>query len=1164
MIKYFGNKDYLKLIDLLKRYDEESGSFFASNEYQKLAETAFKDIDIFEEKYQEKYAVSIEENLELDNKCADQIAEINKEQEIKKQANAEEMKNKIDDFKAEQEKQKTELLTKYHEIDQSYIPLIKSVDLHRNEVKEKYHEDLKQVREKYVLYKSEYQHNLDDVDDETEKQLIEKNISISLTKENSEQTIPSIEEKYQEKEAEEVNDNEEKLADLNHKIAEQRKYIMDNTVKLNESISSLAKDINEQKNNSFIPYDDNIAKLNVERQNTISTFNKINTTILDDFKNNILRADNELSELHNLQRNYEKSFNDNYAFFKTNHQKIFSEKINKYDAQIAKLKSKYAKGKNKEDLKSLNSLIKYRSKLAKKMDVEFNIASDKMKKDFLNGIYNYLIQIEKERSKKIKYDLMKNMALHNMDLEKDSEINILNAKINNLSKEKDNYSLYSQFEENIQSLHLRLTRDLENNDIQHKIKDLESQIKFNEEHLKYRKLLLTVEKQKEIDFLGLSNDYRIKVINNDKDLVNIKNLLLMQRNDMQDETNKELTNLAVSYLKDKFINANKRDDLNYESYKTEHDYENKKIDREMLYIEDAKKLYSNYLNDVEALINKRNELDATYTTEKIKSQTYKDRYEIEKLMILDAFDLLHKELNKIINFENYLLSTFCAFKQDIFNNIKFDTILLMLTLNNLKLSVIDDYYNKVVEIINNRISFVNKIKYQKIIDSIKNETDYNTTKLKEKSEGISQTMLNYNETLKNYLGEQRAVHVEQEILKRELEATTTYSDEEKRKELDLAIKTATENMASINEKIKNIKKFILDLATTSEEVKKQIEFNAKRYSDEIAKINKNQEDDAKKFKEVLDSLEKATKAIKDTLNPSVQILNDPRFDFAHAVSMSNKLIINNNLLLSTARSKYTKIALLLENAVKEELKNLENNFIENRIKSIHDINELINSTNKVFENNKHTMEKNFVADITSLNLNQKKDIGTIQIKLQALNNDDLNKKKEYEAQSLKINKKLAANLQLNDDNLLEYEQDCRDNQERLTDEYKKRTSEINSRTELRTKRIKAKYQIAVNNFANNQKKNMAACNVSKKIILEEYKNNVNHYKNRQKDVTKNINDNAKIAKDFIDDINKSLKVNLDKNHNDYYKQIKVIDNSLLPKANENFKNYQKDLLDKNK
>lgn len=1036
----------------------------------KLVNELISKNNFLEEEYKNKYIQSIYENNEQYDLF--KSSSFSKEIELEDKINAckSEINQKI--YAADEEllATKRDAISKYKEKENIHIKKIHFINLNKKENKEFYIKEITSINNDRIHAKQNYEESASDLSSKNEQKQYKYNHSIEASIEKNEKDKIELEQFLKEKIEflESLLDKEIEKAKKD--ITEDELIIADKTIISNNAITKLSDEYKKRLQYAYIPYDIEQNKLLDKDSEEQKVYSLIEEQILTEFKTKLQENDNEIERIRKEHNETVSEYKSSIRKIKREQNLLLKKTINDINREISQKTNIYNETKLFKDRLKIKKLIKLKHKTTKELEIETQKLIQNIKNDHLLKELEYIDKIEKLRTEKIKYETSKSNAMKNLNHERTFFQSTNSQKIKQILEEKDSFTATDKYEENIDILKLRLDRDIEKANINKEI----SMTSLNINSKKYQHKYLTNKAIAEKEYNeGLSNaDLMYQRESNiiRKNFSNVSCMLEIQKNAIINNFQKKIFAEKMASESDKLDYYTTCDNIQYKLCRANYDYETKLIDNEIDYKSKITDVKKQYLNTTSGLLLRRIKLEDLYKENSTRVQLYKTRFEVEKGMINDAYLSFINSMQNLIEFENYIHSNFNSLSDKDFEDNKKQVLITLEYIRQIKLYLLNQYYDHELTIINSRINFENDLKFKKIIENIKNEKKNFENQINSRKDKLNETISSYQKTIKLFENNIKNKYSENLVI---IENYRNSSSNEK-KEQKNKFKNNISYIRNLRKQIKVNKTNIRELGKTNDKIESEINKHNKNYNKQIKEITQTLQNEASVYTNNISLIRGQYYKLKSLINRTGYYTSRHKYTYQNANKNSSKMIAMNSKLLTTAKNYYEIHYLKFINSITKEYNILQESYDKNFLhhkkvieKALNDETNIYNTKVKSISNSNNAIIEGFLKTHN----NNKKDI-MLQVEANSILYFD--KINEHSKKIQHFENKLDYEIKCHKANFDSYETDYKCSLKELTNNYSKIVEQITR--DYRNKIIN------LENEKNTHDKNVQSQNISLETI----------------------------------------------------------------------------------
>ena len=1118
-----------------------------------LIDELIKKNNYVSDEYNNRYIQSIYENNEQYElfKTSDFTAEIELEDKINKCKS--EMHQKINDIDEELLSAKRDGISKYKEKENIHIKKIHFINSNKKENKETYIKDVININNERLHAKQVYDESASDLSSKNEQIQYKYNHSIEARIKKNEKDKLTFEQYLKEKIEflEDLLDKE--IEKAKKEITDLELIIADKTIISNNDITKLSDDYKKRLQYAYIPYDIEHNKLLDSDSEKQKVYSLIEEQILNEFKTKLQENDNEIDKLRKEHNEYIAEYKLNIRKTKKEQNQLLKKSINDINREINNKTKDYNQTKNKNVRKEIKKLLKEKPKLTKEISKNTQKMITELKNDYLQKELDYIEKIEKLRTEKIKYETSKSNAMKNLNHERTYFQVVNSQKIKQILEEKDSFTATDKYEENIDILKLRLARDIEKANINKEINTISLGINSKKYQHKYLINKATVEKEYNE---GLSNAdlmYQRESNTIRKNFSNVSTMLEIQKNGIINKFEKLIFAEKMAIENTKFDYYTICDNIQYQAYRANYDYETKLIDNEIDFKTKIAEIKKQYLYTTNGLFLRQIKIEEQYNENLKRVQLYKSRFEIEKNMLQDAYLSFITSMNNLIEFENYLHSNFSSISIVEFEENKKLVLVSLEHIKQIKLELLDKYLEHELTVINSRINFENDLKFKKIIDNLKNEKKNFEIQINNRKDKLAETISSYQKTIKLFENSIKNKYEENKVIKENYHNASSNEKKEQRNKY----KNNIEFIKDLKKQIKVNNNNIKELGNTSNKIEIEIKKHNKNYNKQIKQITDTLQNEAKVYTKNITLIRSQYNKIKSLINRPRYYTTRHKYTYINANKYSNKVINMNIKLLISIKNYFDIHYLKFINSITKEFDILQESYDRNFLHQKKGIDKSINDETNIYntkENSIINSNKAIIEGLLRTHITNKKDL-TLQIESNSISH--LNKIKEHENVIKDLENKLSYELKCHKANFTSYNDDYKNALKDLTNKYSKTVEQLTKDYDNKILKLEIDKKLHDKNISNQhisletiRKNTISDLNNEFQVSVSKTQNKINLIKDTDKQNKNKYEKQKKISlKKFVTE---QLEI-----RNDFNKQENEINLKCLNRIKNNQKNFIK-------
>lgn len=1150
-----------RFIRRVNELDTIGNTFFSMEEFRKTISLTAKDIAQALDDYEKKLLHSTYENNEASSFFQTKINSIEqkkiRESEVLKKHLEIEIKETFDEL----DSIKKINIQSFKDYEQQFIDKQKFLNENKKSNKESYISNVIAINQERILANHKYQETANDLDNRNERTIYEFNHTIERQKQNYDDNLSILNDDFKVKNQDIENLYQEQISNINNKIIGLKRIIVDNTIKLNDAITNHDKEAKTRERYGAIPFDLQTNQLNDEHEEKLNNYDQIEEMILNEFKTQLQEVDNKIQQLRKEQREYEFEAKAQLELAKKAIIPAEIEYLASLDEKIKDLKIQYRKKRDNSIQKQIKKLNYEKNHILKAEKVRRDDEIKRIKDDLLKKQLEYIERFELLRIDKNKYEAIKSNAMKNLNSEKDNYTTNYNAQLQNILENKESYSDIEQCEANKGVLELRLNRDLENTNIEFEINEYEREIKKLDYERKTENEKAFVNRQSKINLLDINLSYQNNVLENRRDFANITKMLEIQKNSIIKEFMTEISYEKIEYELAKYNFYNECDNLQYQMFKVEHDYQNKILDAELQH---AVKVSELNRTSVES-INKQEEkilINYSFYSECMEHiKFYKERFEIEKKMLDDAQQLFDESIKLIYQLENYFITILATAPLYYFNDNSVIFATLLELLREMKIYVINQLFEHETAIINSRIDFDKGLKYNRVIASLNDEKESFLKSITNRRDKIIETLDNYQSTINLFSTNitnlnTETINLRESISKRNIKKTNLakidiINTKKRIEENKIKVVNYEKQIMSINHNIKELMK-------TKTTIESDISKTTKQYERRLNAIYRSQTVDSRVYNKVINLLQTQFNQLKILVNSYSKYLGVNYFTYDTIPYLITRIINTNSRIFTYAKECIIEHTDTYKNAVIKELASLSENYIKSYERNDNQIYsaKLTEESNRKerLEQLKHKHE----AELLLLKKDFENDSSTLANELNKLNNHQLSIQKKHLNKINYLEENHQNELLCHEENFAMYERHYNKKNHHFRQEFQRKVKENKTNLHKTLKNI----QLGNENYGKHDISRHTSNIILRKNTIQELKNDYYLHRDKYNDRIKEINkDTRKKQIEFETFIknNNSNYYDIQKNsRSEFENQLKKIDQKARKRISENQAKYKKD------
>ena len=1081
----------VKLINTLNGLSNLSNSNVSKDELISLAEKLLHRNEELIEDYSNKYIQSIYENNEIYTLFKNTLKA--KKEQLKKEFLHidSKLKTGVKEIDESLLLFQQEAISKYKTLENIFLQKARYLETNKKTSKDEYIKSITTINHNRIRANQDYINKANDLSSINEQQQLKFKHSIESSIEKNTYDKSIIAEDTLEK----INNYALELEALGKEqrqtISIKERQIIENTVEINNQITKLSNKYENRLKYAYIPYDIKSNNFIDELAENEKTYNSVEEQVLIEFKAMLQENDIEIEELKEAHKIFENQYLKKLREIKKAFNSTLQKDINIIDKNISIATKNYTSSKTKEDKNIIKKLVAEKKKFIKEQAKLKQLKINELRETFYLYEIEYIEKYEQLRSKKSECEAIKSSAVKNINYERVYHHERINNEIKLVNSEKETFASTDHYEEIKEIYETRFKIEVENEKIRFQINEIELQIFKDSVNIKYKQDRILAEKEYNLKLCDADLIYQQESIKNRINYFNVKVMLDIQKEKLINEFEVMFANEKMNFeqIKHNFYNA--CDNMQYELLKNSNEYKYKIIDedvKEQQKLAEVNKHHLEAVNTFEKL-SLSNELD--YEENMLQINLYESRLEIEKNMLLDAYESYSKILNTIIEFENYLHSVIINLNSQTFKENKKEILISLEHIRMLKLEALDYYLNNEKTIINTRLNFVKTIKFKKQIENAYKEYD-------EFIEYSNQRIQKNNETIASY---ENAIFVSTESLKKTRNEISSLRklliktiDNDEIENILKELRQHKENVILLEKQIKTNRKNIYKLQQVVRKQKIENKQKEKKFLIRFEKINKTHYSEAKIYNKITSLIETQHKKISNQIVCCGQYSSASKYDYDIRINVASKIREINNKIFFMAENNF-EIHYKKFDEFLSKINNIQRDAcIRNHERFLKETEKTIKIEQKEYQTNISTIINAHKSNVDTLERKNKYQENKLLLELEEIIG-------EHELNLTKHNQTMAEI-----ENRKKYELDCHDeNEEMYLKIYNDTNSNIIKKYLLTVKQIKSSYHEVLINLTNKYKqtlKRIKGQHISN-ITLE--KNNITNLNNEYKNNIKNTN-----------------------------------------------------------
>lgn len=1072
---------YVKLINIARGLD-----IFDENNIVDKVMNLMNVNEQLSDEYSNKYINAIFENNESYNLFLNTL-----------RTNESSLEEKINELKAKMEEEFLEInnnllsvqqdaVSRYREQENIFLPKTKTLTLNKNDHRDELYRVVREINQQRIEANHKYEEFADNLTGINEQQqlrfkhsyesAIEKNI---YDKANIDETalekIKIIEEEFEQFETDQL-----------QIIHEKEKEIINKTIKLNETITKIGNEYESRLKYGYIPYDIKINKFVDEISENDKSYNLIEEQVLTEFKTHLQENDIEIEELKEKHKvivdDYLKELRKLKKSFNTNLQK----EINLIDKKISTTTSSPIS--KKESRKIIKKLVQEKKQLIKKQTkLKFEKIKELQNK-YLKYEMDYIEKYEILRSKKIECEAIKSSAMKNVNYERVYHHERINSEIKQVNIEKESFSTLDHYEGIKEIYDNRYKVEIENESIKYDINEIELKIYLEKFTSKYK--IDKIEAEKEYNKMLSDADliYQEESIKNRIDYFNVKTMLEIDKEKIITKYETLFANEKIEYERTKLMYYNACSNIQYELYKNNNDLVYKLIDEDVKYEQDLAEILKNskkaiLKQEINYLTNENR-----YNENLLHINLYKNRFLVEKTMLIELFEAYYGITLKISEFESYIHNLVSSNSEIEFNKNKKEILISLELIRQIKLEVLRIYFNKVIQILNTRLNFEKGIKFNKQIENIKKELATLLNELNSKIENTNKKISSYKNTI--LISLETIKSNKSEIFKLKNKALLTKKRTPEFNELKKQIEHLEENIILLKKQMKANINNVRKLNALKRKQKDEIIQKERMYNYRLEKLYRSQSNEEKIYARLINMVKSNLNSLEQKLLKYGQITSVSKYLYEN-IEKSKELISIINEEIKIQSENYFDISIQkFEQTFSTNYDLQKELYTKNFKRHIKGLKETIDIENKEYQTNVTTITNAYNLVIETLKRQAKYKENKLLLELKKTNDEYLNNLKNHQHKVSTIENEKRLELLCHEENYQMYQEEFEKKNSLIINKYLAKISEIKSNYKAQIHNIESKYKLMIKKINNQHLINISLRKNNESTTSNEYKENI--------------------------------------------------------------------------
>lgn len=1081
------------LLSVIKELNAVISSSFNNTYLMASAKNMIDNNNVLNQEYLQKLNSSFEVNQELyhifENKL-EQINEIYDQNIIKIDDELKtETRHTIDDLLKFQQ----DAIARYRVVETSFIPKTKFLSENKKINKEEYIKTVTDINHERINSNQTYNNVANDLSNINEQQQYQFNHSLESSIEKNAYDITIINEDADLR-IENLNiefDLEERNKAL--AINSKRRSIIDNTIELNETITTITNEYKERLDNNYAPFNENEKKYQEEINSNNKIYKDLEEKVLEEFKTLLQQNDTEIDVLRQKQRDYENEYKINRKQIKKDLSASLKKDISSINKKIDAASSRFNQTHSDHDKEVLDKLTKEKKEIIKTSNLNNEKVIAKLDQEYFEQHLLFIEQMEKLRMNKSHSEAIKSSAVKNINYEKSYNFERLNAEILFNTFEKESFTTLDNYEENKDIYHKRLEFDEKNEAIRYEINEIDTDTYQDDIEHKYEINKINAERDYKIKLSNVDLDYQKKVIENRKNYHNVKTMLDIQKQQITNKYDILMINEKMDFEQKKSLFYNNCNNLQYELFKNDNESKYKLIDQQINLNQELAEVKKQHISSLANFKKRILQNKKSYAVNLENIHLYEERLAIEKNMFYNTYEHFKKTLLNIIDFENYIFSLCISLPNYYFESNKKHLLLILENTKKIKIYTLEEYHNNLNEIIKSRIDFEKEVKYKKILENMKNEWEELQTFSINKIDKLNTIINSYQNTVTTSKNALKKTTLQIESLD---PASDNYEDE---------LTLLKDQITLLKKQIKINRENISKQALLRKEQINKITKAEKEYNSGCAKIETNNSNEAKIYNDIIVSINQQLNKIKAEVIKNGNVISLSKRNYSLDKNLQ-KAKATNNFLLVSSKNYFDMNYSILSNSITKQYNSLRQTGENSNLHFNDEIQKLLAIEEKEYITSKNTIENNYKHIFETIEKESTTKKEKILRSLKEVNDNQNKKIVEFNTKINSINSKKEYELKCHNDNFEMYQE-----------KYNNKNNEIINNYLAKIEKIKKEYRNKLHSLEQKLKithKQINAQHLSNETLYQNNITNMNlEYKEYIKDVMLKIKALEKSSKE---------------------------------------------------
>lgn len=1038
--------------------------------------------------FQRKHDLYLSSNETLLSKFDSEIEQNSLEYQKKLEQLKIELEQQIETINLNLVKFQQEAVTRYKQEENNFLPKARFLSSNKKINKEEYMKIVAKINHHRIEANQNYHEVANDLSSKNEQQQLRFKHSIESSIEKNIYDKAIINEDFEEQSAELDQTLDELIKRSKQAISIKEKAIINNTITLNNMITKIGEDYSNTLKYAFVPYDIKRNKLVDELNENGKNYTELESKVLEEFKTLLQQNDSEIESLREEHRLFkEKYLKDLRELKKTFNINLQSE-INKINKDIAAATKKYTSSLLKEDKEEVRKLVAIKKAHIKSQKKILNEQIRILKEQYYLQELKFIERFETLRTKKSECEAIKSSAMKNINYDRVYHHERINSEIRLINNEKESYSTTDHYEESKDVYKARLQCDIENENIRYEINELELQIYADTIDIKYKKDLISLEKDYNIDLSNADLLYQQESINNRINYFNVKTMLEIQKENIINEFETFFANEKMHFELVKNIFYNNCDNIQYELYKVDNELKYRLIDNSVKLNQELSEIEKTHINVLNSYKQRAIIKEKQHNEYMININLYQSRLEIEKTMFYNSFDFFKEIMANLSSFENYFHSHVYSLTSDVFNKNKKNLIIATEYIRKLKFNYITLYYDQARKILTSRVAFEKDLKFKKMIEETQKDALEFITASNERIKKSNQTIASFNETI--FSAKEAIRKNKQEIFKLKWKLIKYLFNSKKKAVIKKEINTKQENILLIKKQIKANQKNVRNLQKLEVQQVKERVLREKKYQLQLQNIQKNLEAGAILYNDVFKIIEQQYNKLSTYIIQSGNITSTTKYEYKHLNKIATKIFGINDYISQTTQNNFQLHYTTYVELLNREYLIQKNNYLKEYNRHLVEIENSIKIENKEFEASKQTIKSTHKSLNETLERQIKIRKNELLQELAKLNDNYFTEYKKFIKKIKEIENKKNFELKCHQENYDMYTKNYTDTNTQIINTYLKQVDEIKKKYHANLKALELKYKANKTKIKNQHISNETLRKNNIQNINNEYKENI--------------------------------------------------------------------------